>query len=1244
MTLTLAALLAFCPAGISAAAAEKKADLITKKFDLGNKGTASGYIGVSATDAYTKAKGYGFHDTTLTKNVSAKGSGALSDAVHFQGSDGQFKVDLPTGVYKITVTTGNVEAVTVVAEGYSQLFFLTGNNASDSFTIPITDGQLNIHATSGKGSEYSLCTIEIEQTSTGTTTKPTIWIVGDVTSAAFYNVSSDSKRGWGEYLHKYVDMNKYDIRNLSVNSIRAQSASSVTFPTAEHYGKSGDILILPIGIDDYIDAYNANPSSPDPTSYINSMTDLVRRAKKKDMKVYLVKQHTLETDIHKYPIPSTKWFNADLEKLAKSENTGILDLHRPFLELLLENYYYERKEYFAEYNLYTNSLGADTLAEMVSAQLFPKKVKKATPTPTGTPTVLFQTENSGKAISNPHKGFVMTAYTPQMITSEHGFEYGIGGSANNRAWDVVTIVSGSPKWSDLNPEPGIYKWDEIDAMLDTCEKYGLTYGIRIMPYSSYLGKDYVPQWVYAKGAKKYTAKSSEDETVEVVFPKWDDPIYIQAHKDFVKALAQKYDGDPRVEFIDIRPFGDYGEWHNSFVVDGDTYMPSLEIEKDMLDFYDSAFSKSLIVLPSNARGEIYQYAISLGIAKRDDGLISLTNAEWSLRPAYKANLPVLGENYWPYAWMRDTVRGNEYSLINWTQTRFRETIEISHLTIFALDQDSNCSYGFYNEQKDIIDEMCNRLGYNYTVTSAALYGNKLVVTVKNTGLAPSFFNIDLCAEITDANGNKIGNFGSPVRIAKGSFHDDTEQTFEFVYSGTLASDATICLAMYDVDNPLVKGKDPTVKFDNKNNLSNNRLKLVPVSKTPTPTGKVSPAPTGKVSPTPTKAGTPAPTGKTSPAPTGKTTPVPSKPGTPSPTGKVTPAPTGIGAPTHTLMPNQTPTKAGTPVPTKNGTPVPSKGVSPSPTKPGTPAPTGMVTPIPTGGGSTSPTPGGGLQPTVSSAPRPTGEIQPTVTSAPGTTVTGIPTPTQSPSIADFVERLYTIALDRESEPEGKAFWINEIESGNRTGGDCAHFFLIEAPEFLNRGLSDDDFVETLYRTFFDRDSEAAGKAFWVGELKRARMTRQDVIGGFIDSKEWCNVCATYGVRSGAPHAKAEFASRNAIGFATRLYTCCLGREPEQGGLDYWSLALTNLEKTGCEAAAFFFTGDEFVGFGLNNDEYVRRLYTTFMGRDPETSEIAYWVGEIDKGTQTKASVMAFFGQSPEFTNICKTYGIERGEI
>ena len=40
--------------------------------------------------------------------------------------------------------------------------------------------------------------------------------------------------------------------------------------------------------------------------------------------------------------------------------------------------------------------------------------------------------------------------------------------------------------------------------------------------------------------------------------------------------------------------------------------------------------------------------------------------------------------------------------------------------------------------------------------------------------------------------------------------------------------------MYDSDNPLVTGKNPTINFDNKNTLSTNRLQLM----TETPNGDV----------------------------------------------------------------------------------------------------------------------------------------------------------------------------------------------------------------------------------------------------------------------------------------------------------------------------------------------------------------------------------------------------------------------
>ena len=808
------------------------ASVTVKRFDLGGLGAADGYTGVSASDGYTAARGYGFANPEAVENVKASGTGALADAVRFRSDvpDHVFLADLPPGVYRITVTTGDVSSATITAEGVPQLFFLTGSNASDSFTIPVTDGQLSLYAGSGVGTEFSISALEIEQVSAGTETKPTVWVCGDSTAAARYNVSEDAAHGWGQYLYKYVDAEQYDVRNISASGVTSGDLSGYLFKTAEHYGKRGDILLLAAGINDYT---KQNTANPDPADYIANMTDMIRRAKAKGMTVYLVRQHGQKSDTAKYPLPKYRWFGEAIGALAEAEQTGVIDLFRPWLELSLENTYFAQTEYYTSDDLHLNARGAEKQAEMVSQQLFTPAVPAFSGDDgydLGVPTAVYQTAGSGKAVSNPHKGFVMTAYSPDMIDSTQGFQYGIGGSADNRAWDVVTIVSGSPHWNDLNPAKGVYNWDEIDAMLEACERHGLTYGIRIMPYSSYLKEDYVPQWVYDAGAEHNTAQSRDNPGETVVFPKWDDPVYLQAHKAFVKALAEKYDGDPRVEFVDVRPFGDFGEWHNSFAVGDAQFMPSLDIQKDMLDCYAAAFRKTLTVLPSNARGGIYRYALSIGITKRDDGLISIPNAEWSLLPAYRANMPVVGENYWPYAWMRDTVRENEYSYVNWTPERFRETIEIPHMSVFALDQDSDCSYVFYKEQKAVIDEMCSRLGYNFTVTSAARYGSRLAVRIRNTGLAPAYFNIDLCAEITDADGNRIKAFGDPVRIEKGTFRDGMEKTFLFEYDGVPDENAVLCLAMYDSGNPLAAGKDPTVRFDNKNTLPTNRLQLVPAER------------------------------------------------------------------------------------------------------------------------------------------------------------------------------------------------------------------------------------------------------------------------------------------------------------------------------------------------------------------------------------------------------------------------------
>ena len=809
--------------------------LIVRKFDLGGLGTANGYIGVSASEAYDKSKGYGFSNTDAVEDVPASGTGALADAVCFKSDvpNHIFNVDLPSGVYKITVTTGDVKSTTITAERVPQLFFLTGSNATDTFTIPVTDGQLNIYAGSGVGTDFSLSTIEIEQTSTGTITKPTIWVGGDSTAASYYNVSEDAARGWGQYLPEYVDRNKYDVRNISASGITSYDLRRSFFGTAENYGKTGDIMLLAIGINDYTKAYKTNPDAPDPTDYITYMTDMVQRAKAKGMTVYLVKQQGELDDCGKYPLPTEKWFSDEIDAIAAAENVGIIDLYQPWLEFCLEKTKITANEYYYN-NLHPNALGADILAQMVNVQLFPPEESgeiaedpyKDFDTAS---TIYYQTEESGEPVSNPHKGFVMTLYNPDMLY-EGRHPYGIDGSMGNQAWNIVKICSGVMFWEDINPQEGVYNWEEIDRALEACEHAGMTYGIRIIPYTTSTGSDdnygvehdFVPQWVYDKGAKQNIATYKYgDPSVQIKVPDWSDPIYIQAYKDFTKALAERYDGDPRVEYVEIRAFGNMGEWHTSEFIGND--MPSIEIQKDMLSYHASVFRETMCCVLSDARGEVYDYALSIGITKRNNGLIMAPNAEWDLRPAYKANLPAMADNHSSYELMLNPA-GSGY--LKWTPEHFRECIEIAHLSIYALDQEGYGSYKFYREQKDVIDEMCNRLGYNFTVTSAKRNDNKLLVTIKNTGLAPAFFNIDLYAEITDKDGNKLKSFGEPVRIEEGSFHDKEEKSFLFEYDGTLPEDAIICLAMYDSDNPLVNGKNPTIRFDNKNTLSTNRLQLV----------------------------------------------------------------------------------------------------------------------------------------------------------------------------------------------------------------------------------------------------------------------------------------------------------------------------------------------------------------------------------------------------------------------------------
>ncbi len=110
----------------------------------------------------------------------------------------------------------------------------------------------------------------------------------------------------------------------------------------------------------------------------------------------------------------------------------------------------------------------------------------------------------------------------------------------------------------------------------------------------------------------------------------------------------------------------------------------------------------------------------------------------------------------------------------------------------------------------------------------------------------------------------------------------------------------------------------------------------------------------------------------------------------------------------------------------------------------------------------------------------------------------------------FVERFYTEALGRASEPAGKRHWATKIASGEIAPADLVYGFM-ESEEFANRAanMTNEEYVDCMYHTFFDRNPDEAGFAEWVDGLNNGTKSRHDIIDGFVGSQEYINMVNSF---------------------------------------------------------------------------------------------------------------------------------------
>ena len=101
--------------------------------------------------------------------------------------------------------------------------------------------------------------------------------------------------------------------------------------------------------------------------------------------------------------------------------------------------------------------------------------------------------------------------------------------------------------------------------------------------------------------------------------------------------------------------------------------------------------------------------------------------------------------------------------------------------------------------------------------------------------------------------------------------------------------------------------------------------------------------------------------------------------------------------------------------------------------------------------------------------------------------------------AAFVNRVYQNVLGRAPDAAGLAFWTGQLNTAQLTRGQMMLQFTV-SPEHRTR-IQNRALVTLMYIGFLRRSPEPAGVAFWTGELNRG-VSPVTVCGSFADSAEY----------------------------------------------------------------------------------------------------------------------------------------------
>ncbi|MBR2066719.1 MAG: DUF4214 domain-containing protein [Solobacterium sp.] len=245
------------------------------------------------------------------------------------------------------------------------------------------------------------------------------------------------------------------------------------------------------------------------------------------------------------------------------------------------------------------------------------------------------------------------------------------------------------------------------------------------------------------------------------------------------------------------------------------------------------------------------------------------------------------------------------------------------------------------------------------------------------------------------------------------------------------------------------------------------------------------------------------------------------------------------------------------------------------------------------------------------------------------------------SVNGFVARLYREVLNREPDTKGFQYWVNQLKTKKtNAAGIVKNFF--ESNELKKKKLSNKKYINLLFTAVLGRTADQEGLKHWNSVLGKS-VSKIALIQNFVTSKEFTQLCKTYGIERGSLTVKYSEQNPGVTNFIKRLYSKCLGRAADSKGLEDWAQRVLKDGYTGAQLVENFFGSQEMTAKKLKAQDTIKLLYSTMLNRSADAKGLAYWTNEVNNG-KTIEEVMAGFVASKEFTNLCATYGIKPGTI